>query len=165
MPRPLHPGERGSINREQPLGWGDSEPLVADLHSAKQPVRLALDLRRGTKRNSDRGMDHEILGGGSLQRRQPGPRVRRHANLLQTLLRPDHVDVSKRWGQPAVALQAEGFLFRTPAPPPFSGMNCMPAFSKALCIALRLFTMGVLAPDSNALTVDSPTEAASASCF
>ncbi len=45
------------------------------------------------------------------------------------------------------------FLKRTPTPPPFSGMNRIPAFSNAAIMLVRLLLMGTCTPRSKSAMV------------
>jgi hypothetical protein len=54
------------------------------------------------------------------------------------------------------------FRNRTPGPPPFSSMNSTPAVSNARLMTFKVARRGVLAVDSNCLTVTIPTPARSA---
>jgi hypothetical protein len=73
------------------------------------------------------------------------------------------VSVHRRFYQAAL-LQARGPFSRTPAPPPFSGMNSIPAASRARHTTSKVARRGCAPPPSNCRTVTTPTRAAVASC-
>jgi hypothetical protein len=67
-------------------------------------------------------------------------------------------------GRRTLGLHARGAFSRTPAPPPFSGMNSIPAASRARHITFMVARLGCAPPPSNWRTVTTPTWAAVASC-